>query len=40
MIKDVMVNGNWVVREGIHTDEKQSMQDFSVLLAEVQLTAH
>jgi len=40
MIRDVMVNGKWVIKNGIHADEKQCMQDFSVLLAEVQQTAH
>jgi formimidoylglutamate deiminase len=40
MINDVMVKGKWVVRKGVHSDEKQSMQDFSALLAEIQHTAH
>jgi len=40
MINDVMVNGKWVVREGVHESEKQTQQEFSALLVELQSIAH
>ncbi|WP_077340014.1 formimidoylglutamate deiminase [Pseudocolwellia agarivorans] len=33
MIKDVMVNGAWVIKNGHHKFEKQSRQEFSTLLS-------
>jgi len=35
MIKDVMVNGQWVVQNGIHAQEQSSADSFSALLKEL-----
>lgn len=36
MIKDVMVNGKWVIKKGKHAEEEQSIKEFSTLLANIQ----
>jgi formimidoylglutamate deiminase len=34
-IKDVMVNGRWVIRDGHHDDEVQSSRAFAQVLREL-----
>lgn len=36
MINDVMVSGKWVIRNGMHREEKKSLKNFSSLLATIQ----